>query len=207
MKNLFAGLFRRNSRLSDAEDKQLDDLLRETTPRWSSSDNEGIDAFLERYEEAQIDFAQEASFEIFRSQSIVSVSREALVKMWRHFEEHRGILKRNHPLSARGPRMSGTQKRYRYDRDSILLLRRMGALFGRFLIEAVPTLKWGIGNSLVDEGYPVLLGFAGDLPSMNPTRVIVTIANRHMDDSNPSVLVEVFDRWVQQPQRNQEKLR
>ena len=184
-------------RLSRADEQQLDNFLAELTPRLSSGDSDH-EAFLKTYCGQQLELTREASQLIFSSSEIVGVSDEVLVDCWKYFEENRRLARRHTPYRHRSPRISKVLSTHRFDFKTVKLLGTMGALFGSFLRDSIRSLEWGIGhpNDIVNAGYPVLGDFPGDITRMNPTRVLVTIANRHADDNCPDALLQLHRRWA-----------
>jgi hypothetical protein len=198
MMGLLQGILGTGKRLSLEEDRQLDRLLSELTPKHVVEDCPTND-FLNSYCSCQRELAREASEMIFGNTGVVEVSDEALRNTWSFFEEQRKLVKRHRSQRRNNPRTSKVLATHRFDADTVLLLGKIGALFGSFLSDSIRSLEWSVGDpgDIVNGGFPVLGDFPCDIHRMNPTRVLVTIANRHADDHCPDALKNLHTRWVE----------
>lgn len=197
MMGLLQRILGAGKRLSLEEDRQLDELLSELTPRWLNKDG-SLEGFLDSYDSNQRELAREASEMMFGEPDIVEVSDDALRGTWSFFENHRNLVKRHRPQRRNNPRVAKILATHRFDSGTVMLLGKIGALFGSFLCDSIRSLEWRVGDpgDIVNGGYPVLGDFPGDIHCMNPTRVLVTIANRHADDHCPGALKILHAKWV-----------
>ena len=196
MSRFFRGLLTFSQRISSNTEADLDSLLVRLAPRIPRAGIESSQEFLDSYRRLQDELADSALDGILGVSSITSVGDELLRALWVSFIENRHVARRGKLVRPRNPRESTILATHRFDADTIWTLGRIGALFGRCLQIEMPDLQWKIGRDIVTRGYPVLATFPGELAEMNPTRVLITIANRHADDSDQNVLIELFRRWV-----------
>lgn len=146
---------------------------------------------------------QELADELLSQLGIETADLVALDKVWAHFLATRKLVKSSYkvPRYRRRHGRGDFALTHREDLATLLFLEGVGALLGVMLQRRMPSLEWRIGHdesgSYMNEGLPILCGFPGDFPEMNPTHVVLTIARRSIDSPNPHHLSDVARQWIQ----------
>ncbi len=126
----------------------------------------------------------------------------ALDAAWKCFLATRKLVKSGYrvPKYRRGHGRSDFELTHRDDLASLRLLEKVGGLLGAMLQQMVPDLRWEVGHDPTDkyihEGEPILRGFPGDFPEMNPTQIVLTLARRSIDSPEPKRLSDVALQWA-----------
>lgn len=183
---------------TDAElDAFLERLWRPFPVDWSHSKREeALPAYVRRQAQLASQLAAETNL------PLLSANAGALESLWDHFLKVRRIVRSSHPRTRlKGSRETDLQLTHRYDLKTLELLEKIGAFLGIALQRAVPGLQWVVGHmegkSYAYEGEPILRGFPGDFPEMNPTQVVRTLAHGAIASSTPGELGRVFRLWVE----------
>ncbi len=141
--------------------------------------------------------------ELLAELGLTEPDASALDAAWSRFLSLRRLVRSGHkvPRHLRSGRSRAELRifTHRDDLPSLRLLERIGALFGVALQRTVPDLRWEVGHDphdkYIHEGEPILRGFPGDFPEMNPTQVILTRA-AHSNARSVERLSDLAARWV-----------
>ena len=141
--------------------------------------------------------------ELLAELGLTEPDASALDAAWSRFLSLRRLVRSGHKvprhLRAGQSRAELMYLTHREDLASLKLLERIGALFGMALQRMVPDLRWVVGHDphdkYIHEGEPILRGFPGDFPEMNPTQVLLNLAGRSI--ANPvKPLSEIALKWA-----------
>ena len=144
---------------------------------------------------------RELAGELLAELGLTEPDSAALDAAWDRFLAVRKLVKSRHkiPRHRRGHGRTDFELTHRDDLASLQLLAKIGALFGVALEREVPDLRWEVGHDphdkYIHEGEPILRGFPGDFPEMNPTQVILTRA-RHSIAQPVERLSDLAARWA-----------
>jgi hypothetical protein len=139
--------------------------------------------------------------ELLAELGLTQVDASALDAAWAHFLVARKLVKSGYkvPRHRRGHGRTDFQLTHREDLPSLRLLSKTAALFGLALQRMLPSLRWEVGHDsegkYIHEGQPILRGFPGDFPEMNPGQVILNLAGQSIANPTKS-LSEIAFQWV-----------
>lgn len=196
----FLGRESKDPLIDEQKEKELDAFLERLwkpfPDEWSlSKRDEALPGYVERQTQLVKQLAAELSLPL-------STNPATLDSIWGHFLKARRIVGSSHPRARlKGSRETDLQLTRRYDLQTLELMEKTGAFLGVALQRAVPGLHWVVGHmegeNYAHEGEPVLRGFPGDFPEMNPTQVVRTLAHRAIAKPTPDELSRVFRLWVE----------
>jgi hypothetical protein len=198
-------VFDRWRKRSPEEEQRLDTRVRDLVDPFSHINEQSNRlAALPPYLEKQRELGKELIREIDLDEERIG-EPAALDIVWDHFLSRRSTVRRQ----RKGRGRKSLSDEYRYDMKTLDLIEKMAAIFSSALEKSIPELTWTVAHDpegkYILEGRPVLRGFPGMIPEMNPAQVILNIANRSMGSDKREVLSELFQRWLQSADRGEEE--